>query len=170
MNRGPLHYSKWAERRSTVVYAVRSATFSSWKMLTLGAESSSWSQTPSTPGGENPPQQGRAGDAHEAPPEPEEEEAALQAAAGSLATPAATPGGPWSLVDVHEAQKQEDISDLSEAWSHRMARFGDDLPTRYGGPPGAGRGGARQGGPQASNRQPWLVFGGINGYRILREM
>uniref|UniRef100_A0A671Q3G9 Voltage-dependent N-type calcium channel subunit alpha n=1 Tax=Sinocyclocheilus anshuiensis TaxID=1608454 RepID=A0A671Q3G9_9TELE len=29
----------------------------------------------------------------------------------------------------------------------RMARFGDDLPTRYGGPAGAGRGGARAGGP-----------------------
>ncbi|KAL6469811.1 hypothetical protein MHYP_G00209300 [Metynnis hypsauchen] len=34
--------SKWAERRSTVVYAVRSATFGTWRMLTLGAEYSSW--------------------------------------------------------------------------------------------------------------------------------
>ncbi|KAJ8261082.1 hypothetical protein COCON_G00168050 [Conger conger] len=34
----------------------------------------------------------------------------------------------------------------------RMARFADDLPTRYGGPPGAGRGGARQGGPPGGQR------------------
>ncbi|XP_035382876.1 voltage-dependent N-type calcium channel subunit alpha-1B isoform X5 [Electrophorus electricus] len=34
----------------------------------------------------------------------------------------------------------------------RMARFGDDLPTRYGGPPGAGRGGARAGGPPGGQR------------------
>lgn len=35
-----------------------------------------------------------------------------------------------------------------------MARFGDDLPTRYGGggPAGAGRGGSRQGGPQVAPR------------------
>ncbi|KAK1155819.1 voltage-dependent N-type calcium channel subunit alpha-1B isoform X1 [Acipenser oxyrinchus oxyrinchus] len=35
-----------------------------------------------------------------------------------------------------------------------MARFGDDLPTRYGGggPAGAGRGGNRQGGPQVAPR------------------
>ncbi|KAI1882504.1 hypothetical protein AGOR_G00251440 [Albula goreensis] len=33
-----------------------------------------------------------------------------------------------------------------------MARFGDDLPTRYGGPPGAGRGAARQGGPPGGQR------------------
>ncbi|KAG1943378.1 voltage-dependent N-type calcium channel subunit alpha-1B [Pimephales promelas] len=34
----------------------------------------------------------------------------------------------------------------------RMARFGDDLPTRYGGPAGAGRGGARAGGPSGGQR------------------
>lgn len=34
----------------------------------------------------------------------------------------------------------------------RMARFGDDLPTRYGGPAGAGRGGARAGGPPGGQR------------------
>uniref|UniRef100_A0A8C1QQY9 Voltage-dependent N-type calcium channel subunit alpha n=1 Tax=Cyprinus carpio TaxID=7962 RepID=A0A8C1QQY9_CYPCA len=33
-----------------------------------------------------------------------------------------------------------------------MARFGDDLPTRYGGPAGAGRGGARAGGPSGGQR------------------
>ncbi|XP_030625015.1 voltage-dependent N-type calcium channel subunit alpha-1B [Chanos chanos] len=33
-----------------------------------------------------------------------------------------------------------------------MARFGDDLPTRYGGPSGAGRGGARAGGPPGGQR------------------
>ncbi|XP_042565276.1 probable voltage-dependent N-type calcium channel subunit alpha-1B [Clupea harengus] len=35
-----------------------------------------------------------------------------------------------------------------------MTRFGDDLPTRYGGggPPGAGRGGARAGGPPGGQR------------------
>ncbi|XP_028828597.1 voltage-dependent N-type calcium channel subunit alpha-1B isoform X6 [Denticeps clupeoides] len=35
-----------------------------------------------------------------------------------------------------------------------MTRFGDDLPTRYGGggPPGAGRGGARPGGPPGAQR------------------
>ncbi|KAH1179173.1 hypothetical protein KIL84_021756 [Mauremys mutica] len=35
-----------------------------------------------------------------------------------------------------------------------MARFGDDLPTRYGGggPAGAGRGGSRQGGPPPGPR------------------
>ncbi|XP_016085063.1 voltage-dependent N-type calcium channel subunit alpha-1B-like [Sinocyclocheilus grahami] len=34
----------------------------------------------------------------------------------------------------------------------RMARFGDDLPTRYGGTAGAGRGGARAGGPSGGQR------------------
>uniref|UniRef100_A0A673IXE3 Voltage-dependent N-type calcium channel subunit alpha n=1 Tax=Sinocyclocheilus rhinocerous TaxID=307959 RepID=A0A673IXE3_9TELE len=33
-----------------------------------------------------------------------------------------------------------------------MARFGDDLPTRYGGPASAGRGGARAGGPSGGQR------------------
>uniref|UniRef100_A0A672SKJ0 Voltage-dependent N-type calcium channel subunit alpha n=1 Tax=Sinocyclocheilus grahami TaxID=75366 RepID=A0A672SKJ0_SINGR len=33
-----------------------------------------------------------------------------------------------------------------------MARFGDDLPTRYGGTAGAGRGGARAGGPSGGQR------------------
>ncbi|CAM4666621.1 unnamed protein product [Leuciscus chuanchicus] len=37
-------------------------------------------------------------------------------------------------------------------WEERMARFGDDLPTRYGGPAGAGRGGARAGGPSGGQR------------------
>ncbi|XP_026089770.1 voltage-dependent P/Q-type calcium channel subunit alpha-1A-like [Carassius auratus] len=34
----------------------------------------------------------------------------------------------------------------------RMARFGDDLSTRYGGPACAGRGGARAGGPSGGQR------------------
>ncbi|KAJ8286520.1 hypothetical protein GJAV_G00040100 [Gymnothorax javanicus] len=59
--------------------------------------------------------------------------------------------GPWSLIDFHEANKQEISGNIRER-PDRMARFADDLPTRYGGAPGAGRGGARQGGPQGGQR------------------
>ncbi|KAF6722307.1 hypothetical protein FQA47_003436 [Oryzias melastigma] len=46
MKRVP-HSSRWAERRSTVVYAVRAATFSSWRMLTQGAEyEDTWALSP----------------------------------------------------------------------------------------------------------------------------
>ncbi|MED6276537.1 hypothetical protein CHARACLAT_003976 [Characodon lateralis] len=47
MKRSVPHNSRWAERRSTVVYAVRAATFGSWRMLTLGAEYEyTWVQSP----------------------------------------------------------------------------------------------------------------------------
>lgn len=47
---------------------------------------------------------------------------------------------------------------LLDLWVSRMARFAEDLPTRYGaggggrGAPGAGRGGARAGGPPGGQR------------------
>ncbi|KAJ8339455.1 hypothetical protein SKAU_G00362410 [Synaphobranchus kaupii] len=161
MSRGPPRNSKWAERRSTVVYAVRSATFGSWKMLTLGAEYSSWSQTATTP------YRGRSAQRAAAGPAPEADDAIAEKPVGCRVQEeeeelhhyhSVLPlrevdelDGPWSLVDVHEASKQE-ISDISKAWSDRMARFADDLPTRYGGPPGVGRGGARQGGPPGGQR------------------
>ncbi|KAI2651483.1 Voltage-dependent P/Q-type calcium channel subunit alpha-1A [Labeo rohita] len=51
------------------------------------------------------------------------------------------------IISAHE-MCQEQVAPLEE----RMARFGDDLPTRYGGPAGAGRGGARAGGPSGGQR------------------
>ncbi|KAG7476843.1 hypothetical protein MATL_G00087120 [Megalops atlanticus] len=166
MSRSPQNYSKWAERRCTVVYALRSATFTTWKMLTLGAEYNSWSHSP---GASVRPRRGAVADAFDAnelamaeePDWREQEEAPHHyhsvlrlAEAAELSRHVCVPGGtdrPRSIVDVHETFK-EDISDASMPWSIRMARFGDDLPTRYGGPPGAGRGAARQGGPPGGQR------------------
>ncbi|XP_026051098.1 voltage-dependent P/Q-type calcium channel subunit alpha-1A-like [Carassius auratus] len=51
------------------------------------------------------------------------------------------------IISAHE-MCQEQVA----PWEERMARFGDDLSTRYGGPAGAGRGGARAGGPSGGQR------------------
>ncbi|MGH0190349.1 UNVERIFIED_CONTAM: hypothetical protein FKN15_045285 [Acipenser sinensis] len=57
------------------------------------------------------------------------------------------------MIKIHEEYKVH-VSEIFQPWRRRMARFGDDLPTRYGGggPAGAGRGGSRQGGPQVAPR------------------
>ncbi|XP_048875915.1 probable voltage-dependent N-type calcium channel subunit alpha-1B isoform X1 [Brienomyrus brachyistius] len=186
MNRTTPQYSKWAERRSTLVYALRSATFSSWRMLTLGVEYNSWSQSPAAPGRE---QCRRGGTENASDPEPEQsspkasadedpqyyskviklkENAETLAVAGedknSLYRAQPLYGaqdaeamrldeGPWSIVDLHESL-QDELSHPPPCFMDRMARFGDDLPTRYGsgGPAGAGRGTARQGGPPGGQR------------------
>ncbi|KAG9337339.1 hypothetical protein JZ751_028907 [Albula glossodonta] len=116
MHRTPPQYSKWAERRSTVVYAIRSATFGSWKMLTLGAEYSSWSSSPSSPDKEKPPRcdiaEGTVDwQVQEAEPLTLVQEQDFAAELGS----------PRSLADVHEAYKQ-DIGDISKLWSERYDR------------------------------------------------
>ncbi|XP_041825615.1 voltage-dependent N-type calcium channel subunit alpha-1B [Melanotaenia boesemani] len=151
-------YSRWAERRSTVVYAVRSATFGSWRMLTLGAEyEDTWAPSPDKKRGPKKRAKG----------EPEHDEQA-EACSGELEEPS------WKTVKESTKQKYDTVLQLDEerktrmrdgvchaVWkhetlnsnplTHRMARFADDLPTRYGGStvgggrggPGAGRGGAR---------------------------
>ncbi|XP_056258885.1 voltage-dependent N-type calcium channel subunit alpha-1B isoform X2 [Seriola aureovittata] len=162
MRRSTPYNSRWAERRSTVVYAVRSATFGSWRKLTLGAEyEDTWA--PSTD------RRCRPGLREQGEPGPEEE------------TSDTCSGEPeetsWRAADTNTAQRYDTVlhlDGLSRAgsrdgvrqlvkkhetlnnmpWPCRMARFAEDLPTRYGGgagsggrgAPGAGRGGARGGG------------------------
>ncbi|XP_029108676.1 voltage-dependent P/Q-type calcium channel subunit alpha-1A-like [Scleropages formosus] len=204
MNRTAKQYSKWVERRSAVIYAIRTATFTSWKMLTLGAEYNSWSQSSVRPD-RNGPRSPAAGngsdtdglsaaarprwkqkDEKEAVDEEEDVEeetphfysaviklerlAEQRAAArdgkqfsrpigsrvpGAVSTEleGAKRGGACDLVDAHEAL-QADLAGAARPWTSRMARFGDDLPTRYGGggPGGSGRGAARQGGPPGGQR------------------
>ncbi|XP_076140918.1 voltage-dependent N-type calcium channel subunit alpha-1B [Alosa pseudoharengus] len=148
--RRALPYSRWAERRSTVVYAVRSATFGAWRMLTLGAEYSSWSRTDTS-----------NRERHTATFGPGENDDSLDESDVGTEEPIyydtiyELEGSFHSknvpnIVDAHEAFSE----DIDRPWSGRMARFGDDLPTRYGGggPPGAGRGGARAGGPPGGQR------------------
>ncbi|XP_051268614.1 voltage-dependent N-type calcium channel subunit alpha-1B isoform X1 [Dicentrarchus labrax] len=158
--------SRWAERRSTVVYAVRSATLGSWRMLTLGAEyEDTWAPSPD---------KSRR-------PSPEDEPGPVE---GSD-TGAGDPEEPsWGAVDTgtDTAQKYDAVLHLdghstgrrdgvrhfvkkhetlnNTPWPRRMARFAEDLPTRYGGSaggggrggPGAGRGGARGGGAPGGQR------------------
>ncbi|XP_019909067.2 voltage-dependent N-type calcium channel subunit alpha-1B isoform X2 [Esox lucius] len=159
MDRG-LNYSKWVERRSTVVYAMRSATFGTWRMLTLGAEYSSWARSPESLHQPQPvvcqssaettsinSEQSWGGQKKDA---PLQYDAVLQL--HMRAAPAGG-GGKHNIIHIHKALN-------STPWSqpNRMARFTEDLPTRYGsggagrGAPGAGRGGARAGGPPGGQR------------------
>ncbi|KAM8872032.1 uncharacterized protein ACB058_004120 [Synchiropus picturatus] len=47
MKRRASHGSRWEEKRSTLVYAIRSATFGSWRQLTMGAEyQDNWAPSP----------------------------------------------------------------------------------------------------------------------------
>ncbi|XP_036972795.1 voltage-dependent N-type calcium channel subunit alpha-1B isoform X3 [Acanthopagrus latus] len=153
--------SRWAERRSTVVYALRSATLGSWRMLTLGAEyEDTWvSSSVKSHGSTDKQVEGDdPGPDEETDTGPGDQEKPSWSAADTvqkyeavlhldgLSRPG-TRGGVRQIVRKHELLN-------STPWSHRMARFAEDLPTRYGGGaggggrggPGAGRGGARGGG------------------------
>ncbi|KAM4528428.1 voltage-dependent N-type calcium channel subunit alpha-1B isoform 3-T3 [Odontesthes bonariensis] len=161
------HNSRWAERRSTLVYAVRSATFGSWRMLTLGSEyEDTWAPSPDQRRGPSK----RAG--QDAGPDQE-----TRASVGEPEDPS------WKAVQENIQQKYDTVMHLDggrrsaardgvrqAVWKHdtlnsnplsrRMARFADDLPSRYGGSagvggrggPGAGRGGARGGGAPGGQR------------------
>ncbi|KAL7377452.1 hypothetical protein ABVT39_028200 [Epinephelus coioides] len=168
MRRTLPYNSRWAERRSTVVYAVRAATLGSWRMLTLGAEyEDTWAPSPD--------RKGRAGQRSEAEPEPVE---------GDDTCTEDPEEPPWRSAHTdteHEYDAVLHLDGLSRAgrrdgvrhvirkhetlnsmqWPRGMARFAEDLPTRYGGGgaggggrggPGAGRGGARGGGAPGGQR------------------
>ncbi|CAJ1070821.1 hypothetical protein KUCAC02_009466 [Xyrichtys novacula] len=136
--------------------AVRAATLGSWRMLTLGAEyEDTWAQSPDrggTPGWraeDEPPGLGEAEDPREPSwkaAETEQKYDAVLHLDGLSRT--GRRDGVRQVVRRHEALN-------SVPWPRGMARFAEDLPTRYGGsagsggrggPPGAGRGGARGGG------------------------
>ncbi|MEQ2224018.1 hypothetical protein ILYODFUR_003073 [Ilyodon furcidens] len=161
MKRSVPHNSRWAERRSTVVYAVRAATFGSWRMLTLGAECEhTWVQSPDR----------RRGTLKRV-----EEDSTPSEETDACTEKSMEPS--WRVVHEDTGQECDTVLTLDgvsrpatrdgvrrAVWKHdtlndspltqRMARFADDLPTRYGGSaggagrggPGAGRGGARGGG------------------------
>ncbi|XP_047425801.1 voltage-dependent N-type calcium channel subunit alpha-1B isoform X2 [Mugil cephalus] len=167
MNRTVPQKSRWAERRSTVVYAVRSATYGSWRMLTLGSEyEDTWAPAP----GLSPDKRRSTMKPVSEEPEPELEETESEEAS-------------WRSVDKATVQKYDTVLHLdgvsrqgtgdgvrkvvrkhdmlnNTAWARGMARFAEDLPTRYGGGaggggrggPGAGRGGARGGGAPGGQR------------------
>ncbi|XP_063067120.1 voltage-dependent N-type calcium channel subunit alpha-1B isoform X1 [Engraulis encrasicolus] len=145
------HYSRWAERRSTVVYAVRSATFGAWRMLTLGAEYSSWARTDTS---------NRCTRAARHKPDVDDDNLNNSDVGPVKQTFYDSVCELKSLFDdknvpsIIHAHKTFTEDVISAPWCPRMARFGDDLPTRYGGggPPGAGRGGARAGGPSGGQR------------------
>ncbi|XP_030005055.1 voltage-dependent N-type calcium channel subunit alpha-1B-like [Sphaeramia orbicularis] len=155
--------SRWAERRSTVVYAMRAATFGSWRMLTLGAEyEDTWA----------PPPNRKLHHRKQAIIEEEEEEEEEPGSAEgrdqgeSPWRPVRDPDGYDTVLrlDGLSRRRRDGVCQIvrkhehlnETPWQHRMARFADDLPTRYGGGgggggggrggPGAGRGGARGGG------------------------
>ncbi|KAL4609389.1 voltage-dependent N-type calcium channel subunit alpha-1B-like [Arapaima gigas] len=190
MSRTAQQYSKWAERRSTVVYAFRSATFASWKMLTLGAECNSWSHSSGRPERERNQRlavgngcdtdglaavgqlrSGQCGNSEVADGEEKEMEERPHFYSAIVKLPRlAEPNidrceadqvsrliqgrePTWELVEAHEAI-HGGLPCTALHRTSRMARFGDDHPTRYGGggPGGAGRGAARQGGPPGGQR------------------
>ncbi|KAM6902920.1 putative voltage-dependent N-type calcium channel subunit alpha-1B [Xenentodon cancila] len=159
--------SRWAERRSTVLYAVRAATFGSWRMLTLGAEyEDTWAMSPDRKQGPSKQAKEDSGDAEEIEVCAEESEEpswrAVQEEAGHKYDTV------LHLVGVRRAGPQDGVRQA--IWKHdmlnnnpliwRMARFAEDLPTRYGGSaggggrggPGAGRGGVRGGGAPGGQR------------------
>ncbi|XP_041815617.1 voltage-dependent N-type calcium channel subunit alpha-1B isoform X1 [Chelmon rostratus] len=159
--------SRWAERRSTLVYAVRSATLGSWRMLTLGAEyEDTWAPSPNKTRRPSQRVEEKPGFAE-----------GSDTDAGDLEEPS------WRSADSDTVQKYDAVLHLdsvsragrtdgvrqiirkheilsSTPWTNRMARFAEDLPTRYGGGaggggrggPGAGRGGARGGGAPGGQR------------------
>ncbi|CAL9683538.1 unnamed protein product [Knipowitschia caucasica] len=100
--------SRWAERRSTVVYAVRSTTFGSWRMLTLGAEyEDTWASAPVC----KPRPQPRPLLEEEAE-EEEEEEKKEEGLSWQPAPPSSLCGGVESIVQRHEDAH-------SSEWTHR---------------------------------------------------
>nr|XP_054600899.1 voltage-dependent N-type calcium channel subunit alpha-1B isoform X1 [Nothobranchius furzeri] len=159
MKRSVPHHSRWAERRSALVYAVRSAAFGSWRMLTLGADyEDTWAPSFDRKSGGLKP-------AKEDPELSEETDGytgelleptwrAVQEDTVNYDTVLLLDGGPRAAArdGVRRAVWKHETLNNSPL-SHRMARFADDLPTRYGGSasgagrggPGAGRGGIRAG-------------------------
>ncbi|XP_026195314.1 voltage-dependent N-type calcium channel subunit alpha-1B isoform X3 [Anabas testudineus] len=159
--------SRWAERRSTVVYAVRAATFGSWRMLTLGTEyEDTWAPSPDktlrrTQGGKQEPLSVEDKDTTIEEPEETSWRSRSSDATHKYDTVlhldglsrAGTTDGVRQIIRKHETLN-------SLPWPHRMARFAEDLPTRYGGStgsggrgaPGSGRGGARGGGAPGGQR------------------
>ncbi|GLD56702.1 voltage-dependent N-type calcium channel subunit alpha-1B-like protein [Lates japonicus] len=127
-------------------------------MLTLGAEyEDTWAPSPDKrrrPGQQDEGESGAAGETDSCAGEPEEPS--------------------WRAADsnTHTGQKYDTVLHLdglsrmgksdgvcqivkkhetlnSMSWPHRMARFAEDLPTRYGGSAGGGGGGGGRGGPGA---------------------
>ncbi|KAM7369304.1 hypothetical protein PAMP_013583 [Pampus punctatissimus] len=165
MKRTVPHNSTWPQRLSTVGYALHSATLRSWRKLTLGTDyNETWSRSHDKK--HHPRKQ-----------EKDEDEETL------IST--GDPGEPsWRAVDTDTGHKFDTVLHLdgpsragsrdgvcyivkqhqtlnSIPWAYsRMARFAEDLPTRYGGSaggggrgaPGAGRGGARGGGAPGGQR------------------
>ncbi|XP_013878045.1 voltage-dependent N-type calcium channel subunit alpha-1B [Austrofundulus limnaeus] len=155
MKRMVPHCSRWAERRSTVVYAVRAATFGSWRMLTQGAEyEDAWAPSPDRKRGLSKPLDEENPDPAEGGPD-EPHEPCWRADHG---VPEQKYDTVLQLDGVSRAAARDGVRRV--VWKHdtlngsplvRMARFADDLPTRYGGSAG---GGGRGGGPGAPGRGP----------------
>ncbi|KAL1253193.1 hypothetical protein QQF64_017886 [Cirrhinus molitorella] len=173
--------SDWKEIKSTVIYAARLATLGTWRMLTLGTEFSSWAHS-SEPtdnqrnrsktltelsskdslGKENQ----TAGD------DQNTAEWSKYDTVVELKRPRDLKS--TDIISAHEMCQEQvapweernhsSFGEVEMPWVEfayketkyedqlMMARFGDDLPTRYGGPAGAGRGGARAGGPSGGQR------------------
>ncbi|XP_046901536.1 voltage-dependent P/Q-type calcium channel subunit alpha-1A-like [Hypomesus transpacificus] len=154
MRRPTPENSTWAERRSTVVYALRSTTFNTWRMLTLGAEYGAWAQSPA--GLRRRPAVVCDNDDvtdscvdHEQSWRTENMDNTHYDRVYHLSEPVASEErGIRRIIRKHDALNNTPWS------SNRMARFAEDLPTRYGGrgAPGAGRGGARVGGAPGGQR------------------
>ncbi|XP_024917791.1 voltage-dependent N-type calcium channel subunit alpha-1B-like isoform X6 [Cynoglossus semilaevis] len=168
MKRGVPHGSRWDERRSTVVYALRSATLGSWRMLTLGAEYvDSWALSAE--------QLQRSGQRVEVKHDDDADAAAAEEVQEEKnkteqedMCPREVGGQVWRSVDcltddnsfqmeVLGSPGEDGVHHLHHLhhrhqfiWRHetlnRMARFSDDLPSRYGGGGGGGRGGGARGG------------------------
>ncbi|KAF3702287.1 Voltage-dependent P/Q-type calcium channel subunit alpha-1A Brain calcium channel I [Channa argus] len=163
MKRTVPYNSRWAERRSTVVYAVRAATFGSWRMLTLGAEyEDTWA-----------PSRDKAARREKRPGEgPLTVEDTVTGEPDELSWTASKDTQKYDTVlrlnGMSRAARRDGVRQIirkhetlnNMSWPCRMARFAEDLPTRYGGStgsggrggPGAGRGGVRGGGAPGGQR------------------
>ncbi|KAA0719894.1 putative voltage-dependent N-type calcium channel subunit alpha-1B DOE-4 [Triplophysa tibetana] len=123
-------------------------------MLTLGSEFSSWAGTPEMPD--------KRKSRRSAFTELSSKDSLYRESQASREEQNPTENSKYDTVV--ELERPGDLRDLDIISAHemyqekitsrenRMARFGDDLPTRYGGPAGAGRGGARAGGPPGGQR------------------
>ncbi|XP_041666643.1 voltage-dependent N-type calcium channel subunit alpha-1B isoform X2 [Cheilinus undulatus] len=155
--------SRWAEKRSSVVYAVRAATLGSWRMLTLGLEyQETWAPSP-----DKSRSPGRR--VEEEPPEPEGDDTCTEKTPWKAANTEHKYDAVLHLDGLSREGRKDGVRQVvrkhetlnNTPWPQRMARFAEDLPTRYGGsagsggrggPPGAGRGGARGGGAAGGQR------------------
>ncbi|XP_028274065.1 voltage-dependent N-type calcium channel subunit alpha-1B isoform X1 [Parambassis ranga] len=166
MKRNVPHNSTWAERRSTVVYALRSATFGSWRMLTLGAEyEDTWALTPNkkrNASKKEPKETDSCAEEEEEEEEEEDHEPEWRAADSEKYNVVMHLDGmsrEGKGDGVHQAVRRHDLLN-STPWTERMARFAEDLPTRYGGSAGGGGG---RGGPGAGRGGARGVGGGVGG-------